>query len=231
MSLRRLALLAALTILSSSAVARAQFGIDMIQKSPIGNLYHPVVGSGEVYETTDRKGEKTTLEMSILAKDSVDGRTAYWLEIGHIDKRMSNTMMYGKSLITFDDMQTHRAIYMMPGSDRPSEMEMHPSPHAKTKEHGKSEMEKWHSVGTESIAVPAGTFSCEHWTKDGGEKGDVWISSKVSPMGIVKSVERAETMVLTKVITNAKDHITGTPMKMDAKAMREQKVKQMQNHK
>ena len=73
-------------------------------------------------------------------------------------------------------------------------------------------------------------FSCEHWTKDGGEKGDVWISPKVSPLGVVKSVERAETMILAKVITNAKGHITGTPKKMDAKAMGEQMMKQMQNH-
>ena len=230
MNSKRFALMTALSVLSFSPIARAQFGMDMIKKPSIGNVFHPVVGSGGVYEVTDRKGEKTTLEMSILAKDSVDGKTAYWMEIGHVDKKTSDKMMYGKSLITFDDMQTHRAIYMMPGSDRPFEMEMHPSSHAKIKEHGNSEMGKWHSVGTESITVPAGTFSCEHWNGVGPKGGDVWISSKVSPMGIVKSVDRGETMVLTRVITNAKGHITGTPKKMDAKAMGEQMMKQMQNH-
>ena len=34
------------------------------------------------------------------------------------------------------------------------------------------DLEKWHTVGAESITVPAGTFSCEHCTKDEG-KGDV----------------------------------------------------------
>jgi len=81
-------------------------------------------------------------------------------------------------------------------------------------------LEKWHSVGTETISVPAGTFSCEHWSKDEG-KGDIWVSSKISPMGMVKSVDEHETMVLVKVITDAKSHIIGTPVKFDPQMMRQ----------
>jgi hypothetical protein len=82
--------------------------------------------------------------------------------------------------------------------------------------------EKWHSVGNESITVPAGTFSCEHWTKDEG-KGDVWVSAKVSPMGMVKMMDENETMVLTRLISDAKSHITGTPVKFDPQTFRQQK--------
>jgi hypothetical protein len=78
-------------------------------------------------------------------------------------------------------------------------------------------------VGTESITVPAGTFSCEHWTKDDG-KGDVWVSSKVSPLGIVKAVDSDQTMVLTKVTTDATSHITGTPVKFDPQMMMQQRM-------
>ena len=60
--------------------------------------------------------------------------------------------------------------------------------------------------------MPAGTFSCEHWTKDEG-KGDAWVSSKVTPMGLVKMADEHETMVLVKVISDAKTHISGTPGK------------------
>ena len=42
------------------------------------------------------------------------------------------------------------------------------------------------------------------------------------PMGMVKSVDNGETMVLTKVITSAKSHITGTPVKFDPQMMRQQ---------
>jgi hypothetical protein len=41
-------------------------------------------------------------------------------------------------------------------------------------------------------------------------------------MGMVKSVDNGETMVLTKVITSAKSHITGTPVKFDPQMMRQQ---------
>jgi hypothetical protein len=41
-------------------------------------------------------------------------------------------------------------------------------------------------------------------------------------MGIVKSVDGNETMVLTKVISDAKTHIVGTPMKFDPQMLRQQ---------
>jgi hypothetical protein len=70
--------------------------------------------------------------------------------------------------------------------------------------------EKADLVGTETITVPAGTFSCDHYhSKD--NTGDVWVSSKVGPWGLVKMVDKKQTIVLNKVITDAKDRITGTP--------------------
>jgi hypothetical protein len=83
----------------------------------------------------------------------------------------------------------------------------------------KEELDKWHKVGAETITVPAGTFLCDHWAKDDG-KGDVWASSKISPLAMVKEVTATESMTLVKLITDAKDHITGTPTKFDPQAMR-----------
>jgi hypothetical protein len=79
--------------------------------------------------------------------------------------------------------------------------------------------EKAEAVGTESITVPAGTFTCQHYRmKDGS--GDAWISDKVGPWGLVKSVDKdGSSLVLTKAITDAKDHITGTPKKFDPTQM------------
>jgi len=73
-------------------------------------------------------------------------------------------------------------------------------------------------VGTESVTVPAGTFSCTHYRmKDG--TGDAWVSDKVSPWGLVKSQDKDSSIVLAKVITDAKDHIIGTPQKFDPMQM------------
>lgn len=66
----------------------------------------------------------------------------------------------------------------------------------------------------ETITTPAGTFSCQHWRskKDGSE---YWLSDKVSPWKLVKMTGKDQSMTLTKVITDAKTHITGTPVSME----------------
>ncbi len=215
---------AGLSMLLGTA-ARAQMGMDLFKKPAITDIFKPVVGSGAVYET-ERDQKKTTLEMTIVGQESVDGKDAYWLEFGHTDPR-SGTMSYGKMLVTKDDFQFHRMIFQQPGQP-PMEMPM--SPAAQQRSRMSDEMEKWHKVGTETITVPAGTFVCDHWSKDDG-KGDVWASSKVSPMSLVKEVTPTNSMVLVKVITDAKDHITGTPTKFDPEAMKRQMMEQMQKQK
>jgi hypothetical protein len=47
-------------------------------------------------------------------------------------------------------------------------------------------------------------------------------------MGLVKSVEDGRTMVLAKIITDAKTRITGTPVKFDPKMMMQQRMQQRQ---
>jgi hypothetical protein len=109
-------------------------------------------------------------------------------------------------------------------------MEIPFNPTEHTKNHMQEEIDKWHMVGSESITVPAGTFSCQHWKKDQGV-GDVWVSDKVSPMGMIKSVSSGETMVLVKVLSGATDHITGPVTKFDPAAMRQQMMEKMQQQK
>jgi hypothetical protein len=200
--------------------ARAQMGMDFFKKPAIDDIFKPVVGSGSVYET-ERDQKKSTIEMTVVGQESVDGKDAFWLEFGHADQR-TGTMVYAKMLVTRDDFQFHRMIFQQPGQP-PMEMPMNPS--AQQRSHMADEMEKWHKVGTEPIIVPAGTFLCEHWTKDDG-KGDVWVNAKVTPMSLVKEVTPTNSMTLVKAISDAKDHITGTPMKFDPEAMKRQMMQQ-----
>jgi hypothetical protein len=135
-------------------------------------------------------------------------------------------MIYGKSLLT-KDFKMKKIVYQQPGQPA---MEVPFNPSEQTNSHMQEEIEKWHQAGSETITVPAGTFSCVHWKKDTGD-GDVWLSDKVTPMGMVKSVSKNDSMVLLKVITGATDHITGPVTKFDAEMMKRQIMQQMQQQK
>ncbi|MHB8503032.1 MAG: hypothetical protein ACYDCG_11435 [Candidatus Acidiferrales bacterium] len=215
-------LVAAGLCLIIGTASRAQMGMNLFKKPAITDIFRPVVGSGAVYET-EQNQTKSTMEMTVVGEEAVDGKEAFWLEFGHGDQK-TGAMTYGKMLVTKDDFQFHRMIFQQPGRP-PVEMPMNPAMRQKSRID--DEMEKWHKVGTEMITVPAGSFLCDHWTKDDG-KGDVWASSKVSPMSMVKEVTPSNSMVLIKVITDAKDHITGTPTKIDPEMMKRQMMEQMQ---
>lgn len=215
-----LTLVAACLFLAIGTVASAQMNMNFFKKPAIADIFKPVVGSGSVYET-EQNQQKSTMEMSVVGQEPVDGRDAYWLEFGHTDQRNGATV-YGKMLVTKDDFQFHRMIVQRPGQPP---LEFPVNMMANTQSRTSAELEKWHKVGVETIIVPAGTFLCDHWAKDDG-KGDVWASAKVFPMSLVKETTPTNSMTLIKLITDAKDHITGTPAKFDPEAMKRQMMQQ-----
>jgi len=220
----QIVVLAAAGFLCVTSSVSAQLGMNIFKKPNIADIFKPVVGSGGLYETqrTDTQKPPTQMEMTIVGKEMVDGQQGYWMEMGH-QAGKTGQVMYTKMLVT-NDFQFKKLVFQQPGQPA---MEMPFSPNDQTKGHMTEEMEKWHQVGTESITVPAGTFSCVHWKKDGGV-GDVWVSDKVTPMGMVKSINAGDTMVLLKVITGATDHITGPVTKFDPQALQRQMMQQRQ---
>lgn len=223
MKRKQMVLVGAAVCVATAGFARAQMGMDYFKKPNIADIFKPVVGAGAVYEN-DQDQKKSTMEMSVVAKDAVDGKDAYWLEFGHTDSK-SGAMNYVKMLVTKDDFQSHRMIVQPPGQPQPIEIAVNPGMQHRSQM--QSETEKWHKAGTETITVPAGTFSCDHWASDDG-KSDAWTSPKVSPMALVKLTSPGHSMVLVKVLTDAQDHITGTPMKMDPQQMMQQMMQQRQ---
>jgi hypothetical protein len=213
----------------SSAVA-AQMGMNFFKKPNIADIFRPVVGNGAVYEQQRTDMQKSTMEMTVVGTEIVDGKEGFWMEFGHGDAK-TGQMNYGKVLVTKDDFRFHKMIIQPPGQPA-MEMTLNSgdAPGEKSRAHMQEELEKWHSVGNETITVPAGTFSCVHWKKDTGV-GDVWFSDKISPMGMVKSVSSSDTMVLVKVISDAKDHITGPVTKFDPQALQRQMMQQRQQQK
>ena len=202
----------------------AQLGMNMFKKPNIADIFKPVVGSGGLYEQ-QKTNSTNQFEMTVVGKEMVDGEQGFWMEFGTQDHK-TGQMVYGKTLVT-NDFKFKKMVVQIPGQGA---MEMPYNPSEKSSSRMNEEMEKWHQAGTETITVPAGTFSCVHWKKDTGD-GDVWASDKVTPIGMVKSVSKGDTMVLVKLITGATDHITGPVTKFDPQMMRQQMMQQMQQQK
>jgi hypothetical protein len=205
-SLTRTILTCSLLLLLATA-ASPQMGMHMGPPEPRG-LFNPVVGAGAVYEMVGANGRKMTMEIAVVAKDSVQGKDAYWLE----------TVMYGtpqgnmviKNLIVFDGTNTTvaRSIMQMPGRlpmEMPEQMIRMHNQQQPADIRGQAD-----DLGTESVTTPAGTFVCHHYRMKQGS-GDSWVTDKISPYGLVKQQGNGSSMVLLKLVTNAKDQITGRP--------------------
>jgi hypothetical protein len=196
----------ALTQLSS-----AQRGM-MMQPPDIAGVFNPVVGSGASYEMVKTDGEKIPFDMAVVDKDASGG---YWIEYSMQNPKL-NGPVYMKNLMVrqSDDIIIQRAIMQMPGRppmDMSSMMSMKAMQSPKEKADFRANAQ---NMGTESVTTPAGTFSCEHWrnAKDGT---DVWLSDKIAPWRLVKMSGTNDTLTLVKIISDAKTHITGTPVSME----------------
>jgi hypothetical protein len=210
--------------------ARAQMGSNWFNKPAIAEVINPVVGKGGQYQTTRGDLDTELQEITIVGKESVEGKEAFWMEISRRDKK--NGMTYAKMLFTKEDFQFHRMVMQQPGQQA-MEMPFHPSDKTKTRIH--EEIGKWNAIGTETITVPAGTFSCKHWKKEQGPNdsanSEIWTSDKVSPFGIVKEVTPGRTMVLVKLISDAQDHISGPVKTFDPEELKRQMMEKMQQSK
>jgi hypothetical protein len=218
--MKRMRWLIVLLLVGFAVPVRAQLGMDLFKRPSFTKVFHPVVGQGAQYATTSKSGTRT-MAIGIVGKESVDGKDGYWMQFVMDEKGQT---LVGKSLITAGDFQTHRAILQMPG--RPA-MEMPMNPNAQARAKMEESLQEWHSVGTETVTVPAGTFSCEHWKND-KNGSEVWTSDKVTPFGLVKEAGSDSTMVLAKVLTDFPDRITGPVQKFDPQQMMQQMQQQRQ---
>lgn len=204
-------------VLISCGTAFAQMGMMGRGPQPRG-FFNPIVGSGAVYEITasgDNGDRKMNTEIDVVGKESVNGKDGYWFE-----STVSNAQMGGdvvmKMLIVPDPSSTGPAKMIMQMPGRPA-MEM-PMQMGQMGRRGADQTPETTDIrtqaedlGTETVTTPAGTFQTHHYRmKD--QSSEVWISEKVSPYGLIKQQGKNSTMVLTKVVTDAKDKITGTPV-------------------
>jgi len=202
--------------------APAQIGGSFFQKPSIANIFHPVVGSGALYQVTSNDAPNDPpkqQQFAVVGKESVDGQDAYWVEF--TDQRKGTV---GKVLISKSDFKSHRVIFQRAGQPA---MEIKFAPDAADNKAVQEDLSKWTQAGNETITVPAGTFACQFWKNDAGDK--VWVSDKVTPIGMVKQVTKSETRVLLKVVTDAQDQITGPVKVIDPQEMMRQHQRQQPN--
>jgi hypothetical protein len=192
--------------LATAASISAQMGMRSVHLPP--GFFNPVMGGGASYQTTDSDGRKSGLDLALIGKESVNGQNGYWVEWTLADTSMG--AIVAKELVVMGDPITISRVVMQMAGRPPMVM---PDQMTSNMDIKPSDIRtKADDLGSESITVPAGTFSCEHYrAKDSGD--DTWISSKVSPIGLVKdqSMDKTRTTVLVKTYTDAKDKITGTP--------------------
>jgi hypothetical protein len=206
MRVGRLSALVVIVCLATAASISAQMGMRSVHLPP--GFFNPVMGGGASYQTTDSDGRTSGMELALIGKESVNGKDGYWIEWTMPDRSIG-TILAKELVVVGDKITISRVVFQMAGrppmvmpEEMTSNMEIKPS----------DIRTKADDLGSESITVPAGTFSCEHYrAKDSGD--DTWISSKVSPIGLVKdqSKDQTRTTVLVKTYTDAKDKITGTP--------------------
>ena len=88
-------------------------------------------------------------------------------------------------------------------------MEIPMKMNAARKERVEENLTDWHSVGTETITVPAGRFSSEHWRND-KTHAEARTSDKVTPFGMVREISgNGNTQILSRTLENAAGRITG----------------------
>ena len=209
-------------IFLTASTAPAQFGG---RPPSFGGVFAPSVGEGAAYEvTTNKDNKKMQMEMAITGKEEYEGKTGYWMETTMLGTPQGPVTT--KMLIALNgDQTTTTRMVMRMGADV-VEMDMN-MPMMKNRQ-TTSPADVRHSgerVGTETITVPAGTFACEHWrAKDG--TSEYWISEKVKPMGLVKTVSKDSSMVLLRQITDAKTKLPPPYKKFDPMEMMRQQQQQ-----
>ena len=202
----KLPVLVAILSLIGAVSANGQMGMGGVHLPP--GFFNPAVGGGASYLTTDSNGRKSGLDLALIGKESVNGKDGYWVEWTLSDTSMG--AIVAKELVVMGDPITISRVVMQMAGRPPMVMPEEMTSNMDIK--SADIRTKADDLGSESITVPAGTFSCEHYrSKENGD--DTWISSKVSPIGLVKdqSKDKTRTTVLLKTYTDAKDKITGTP--------------------
>ena len=203
-------IISVLSILCLVQLGYAQFGKGRGPK--FYSEFKPVVGGWSEYQMTGKGEQPSKMKIAIVGKEG----DAYWYET--VMETKQEGRMISKMLVSGnpeDQKSIKRMIVKM--GDEPA-MEMPVQMMQGSKDQG--QRGKTIDKGTESIKVPAGTFTTQHMQhQDGETMVDTWVHKDISPYGMVKSQSKEFEMVLLGYGTGAKTLITETPQKFEMPQM------------
>jgi hypothetical protein len=214
-------LVVALVLAAAPMLGQRGMGMGGMMPPSFNGIWNPIVGAGSAYEMTTKDSDKQMMQISIVKKETVDGKEGFWLEF-LINSKDGQQVAMQEFMVKDGEQVTVVKMVVQPPGQQPMEISMQMmgmmagrgggmTPPSKAAADARSNAER---VGNESVTTPAGTFDCEHFKQKDGS-GEFWVSPKVYPWAIVKATGQFGNMTLVKVITDAKSHITGTPMKME----------------
>ncbi len=194
-------------------LAEAQFG--KAAGPRFYSEFKPVVGGWSEYQMTAKGQPPSKMKIAVVGKEG----DAYWYETVMEGGRQGR--MISKILVSGDPGDTKNVKRMIfkqgdePAMEMPVQMMEQPS---RTQEAKGKIIDK----GTETIKVPAGSFSTKRMQyQDADIVADTWVHKDISPYGMVKSVSKDLEMVLIGHGTGAKTLITETPQKFEMPQMPE----------
>ena len=199
-----------LLVLSFVHLAYAQFGKGAGPK--FHSDFKPVVGAWSEYQITGKGESPSKMKIAIVGKEG----DAYWYE--SIMETKQEGPIISKMLVSGnpEDRKNVRRMIVKMGN-RPA-MEMPIQMMQASKDLG--QRGKIIDKGTESIRVPAGTFTAQHMQYQDGEiVVDTWVQKDVSPYGMVRSQSKEFEMILLGYGAGAKTLITETPQKFEMPQM------------
>jgi hypothetical protein len=200
-----IALMLLASVTASAHPAQTAQGPRGMAPADFRGVFNPTVGLGAAYQLeTGGNPIMAEMEITVIGKQTVDGKQGYWIEFGALGQQRQ---LYMKMLVLVDgnNISTTRSIIQSSGTSA-VELPLPGTPQTTPADN----RENADKIGTESVTTPAGTFNCDHYrAKDGS--WDEWLSPKVGPWGLVKTVSKGNTMTLTRIVSNATDHITGSP--------------------
>jgi hypothetical protein len=201
------------SVLLFAGFAHAQMGKSSFPK--FHSEFKPLVGGWSEYEIKTKGGEgPTKMKIAVVAKEG----DAYWFETvfdgGREGKTISKMLVSGNP----DDTKNVKRMIFKTGNKPAMEMpvQMTGRGRGQTQEPSGKVIDK----GTETIKVPAGSFTAQHMQIQHAEGVvDSWIYKDVSPYGLIKSQSKDHEMVLIGYGTGAKTLITEQPRRFEMPKM------------
>jgi hypothetical protein len=171
--------------------------------------FKPIVGGWSEYQMTSKSEGSMKMKIAIVGKEG----DAYWYETVMEGGRQGRIIT--KMLVSGDPGDTKDVKRMIFKQGNEPAMEM-PVEMMQQQSRAQEQKGKIIDKGSETIKVPAGSFSTKHMQyQDGDIVVDTWVYKDISPYGMVKSVSKDLEMVLLGYGTGAKTQITETPQKFE----------------